>query len=942
MSDHTWAVEQVAAYVAGGLDAVECERFDAHARDCPACATALADARSIDRGLSSLFASVRPRPLLEDDTIQKLRTERTRQVFLRGWPRKLAVGVAASVGLGLTGAAASRFDENGTLPLPGLVSRSDRVHGDLASLEAAVGRFSGSFPTQAYQSEATPSGIKREAVDDAEVQNAPGTAILGDLRQQTESRRSITNSLSTAAVRDPEKMAGDLAENNRARFGEGWKEKKSGASDGAPVIPPGFGTFAVTDGAVDSLSPEGKPRSKDDPSGASLGFDVTKQPGSDFEAWGRTGKPNANANGWYFKPGDMKPAAPTFGFLLGQGEQKDGAAEPAKPDARRGLGAGYRGDRDKDGEKLNKQLASQFPPPVGAPKAPNAPAPEPAPQAVVRKIVIRSGDIDFEIDSFDSAVATVTGLVTKIKDAYISTVNSEKLPNGKVKGSVAVRVPPEALDSLVLDLRKELGKAGELKGQRIGSQDITKQYTDLESRLKAARTMEQRLLEIIKNGKGEIKQLLEAEKELGVWRTKIEEFEGELRYYANQVALSSLTITLAEKEIRAAAGLTENERVQAGIEVEDVEKTYQQAQAAVAEAKGRVTKAELKQLAAGQFNATLNFEVAPEAAGPIRDRLRQLGRVARLEIDRVQTPAGGTVQKDAKVTRGDTMFLVQLYNLANVAPRETDTLSVAVPDVPAGYVALQEAVSKAKGRVLTAKLDEQDRQNVTAQYDFEVRRADEGAVQSALAAAGDVVSRNVARAAEGDNVTDAKVLFRTTLVAAARMKPRETTSLAIEVADVDVTARDFGAQVADAKGRAVDAQVTHERSGRVTARLIYDVPFATGLGLAERFKGAGTVRVLQTARDPQAPDGKYATARLDVTLSNTDLIVPKDDGLLAQVRKGLSYSASVLLVSVTWLIFGLCVVLPWAIVGYGGYRLVRRVFRGGAAATPAAAPAASA
>ena len=48
--------------------------------------------------------------------------------------------------------------------------------------------------------------------------------------------------------------------------------------------------------------------------------------------------------------------------------------------------------------------------------------------------------------------------------------------------------------------------------------------------------MEQRLLQIIKEGKGEIKQLLEAEKELGVWRTKIEEFEGEIRYYSHLAA----------------------------------------------------------------------------------------------------------------------------------------------------------------------------------------------------------------------------------------------------------------------------------------------------------------------------------------------------------------------------------------------------------------------
>src|SRR5262249_59622151 len=126
-----------------------------------------------------------------------------------------------------------------------------------------------------------------------------------------------------------------------------------------------------------------------------------------------------------------------------------------------------------------------------------------------------------------------------------------------------------------------LGKGGELKSQRIGSQDITKQYTDLESRLRAARAMEERLLQIIKTGKGEIKDLLQAEKELGVWRTKIEELEGELRYYSNLVALSTLTITIYEKEIRAPFAVVETERVQMGEEVEGVDRAMQQAAGAV-------------------------------------------------------------------------------------------------------------------------------------------------------------------------------------------------------------------------------------------------------------------------------------------------------------------------------------------------------------------------
>src|SRR5207302_889706 len=162
--------------------------------------------------------------------------------------------------------------------------------------------------------------------------------------------------------------------------------------------------------------------------------------------------------------------------------------------------------------------------------------------------------------------------------------------------------------------------------------------------------------------------------------------------------------------------------------------------AAVAEAKGRVTKSELKQLAAGQFNATLNFEVPPDAAGPIRDRLRQIGRVVRLEIDRVQQADGGAVSvapvpRDIKITRGDAQFL-----------------------------------------------------------------------------------------------------FRTVLVSVARLRPRETTTLAVEVPDVDTTVAVVGAHVAEVQGRQVDANVAHERAGRVTARLIYDVPLMSAEGIVAKIK----------------------------------------------------------------------------------------------------------
>src|SRR2546430_8223087 len=65
---------------------------------------------------------------------------------------------------------------------------------------------------------------------------------------------------------------------------------------------------------------------------------------------------------------------------------------------------------------------------------------------------------------------------------------------------------------------------------------------------------------------------------------------------------------------RSPFGLVETERVEMGLEVEDVEKAHREALAAIAEAKGRVTRSELKQLNVGQFNAIIQFEVPPARA----------------------------------------------------------------------------------------------------------------------------------------------------------------------------------------------------------------------------------------------------------------------------------------------------------------------------------------
>jgi hypothetical protein len=205
-----------------------------------------------------------------------------------------------------------------------------------------------------------------------------------------------------------------------------------------------------------------------------------------------------------------------------------------------------------------------------------------------------------------------------------------------------------------------------------------------------------------------------------------------------------------------------------------------------------------------------------------------------------------------------------------------------------------------------------------------------------LLKAGAVYTRKVSRAADAENVVDSKVRWQVTFLNQATIPPRETYKFGIEVADVDQTTAMLSALAGKHEGRTVEANISRERNGRITGKLIYDIPMAEVRDLLDALKSAGIVRVQQTVKHPEVPDGPLGVARLDVTLSNAELIVPSDSGIGLSVRRGLSDSFTVLLWSLRILILGLCVLLPWALVIWAIYRLLMRVRRRTTPVAPAA------
>src|SRR5439155_9996169 len=78
-----------------------------------------------------------------------------------------------------------------------------------------------------------------------------------------------------------------------------------------------------------------------------------------------------------------------------------------------------------------------------------APAPQPpatgqdvATAATSGRKIIRNGQMEFEVDGFDSAAARVTRIANE-EGGFVSTTNSDRLPNGHVRGMLVLRVAPE-------------------------------------------------------------------------------------------------------------------------------------------------------------------------------------------------------------------------------------------------------------------------------------------------------------------------------------------------------------------------------------------------------------------------------------------------------------------------------------------------------------------
>ncbi len=548
---------------------------------------------------------------------------------------------------------------------------------------------------------------------------------------------------------------------------------------------------------------------------------------------------------------------------------------------------------------------------VAAPGA--APAATDAAPAIDTRKLIRNAQLDLEVKSFQSTMDQVTAL-TKVAGGYVDTSNSQKGGNGKLQGTVVVKVLPQNLDDFLLKLRD----LGVVKNQSVSTDDVTKEYFDTQARLDNSRRMETQLQELLKHANSKVADLLQVERELGRVRGEIEQMQGQLKLYDFEVQYATVTMQVSEKDLKQAAAYLLKEQDQFSLFATDVEGTFQKARQAAEDFKAQVLAADLNHNSGSDVSAELVVMVAPDQIEPFLAQVRSLGRVANFtrQTQRVAKDGGDSDDPaDQTLTEKDKVQ-VHLAIRSDDETRKQVALTVVAKAVDGALdQAKTAALASAGVEILSSSLNKTPQGQSTAQLTVRVPGKDYSALIGAFEALGRTASLSIQRndnSGPGANGDDAPVIV--SLALTDDDTPLQETEMSVLAADVDSQARQIKKDAAAAGVEVKASSFERQPDGTELAQMTFRLPMSKYSAFVESVKKLGKVESLSVRRDDRPDQTRAddtAPAEISLQLHNQRDIVADNSGLWATLRQTFAEGAAALFGSVRVIGVVIAFLAPW-------------------------------
>jgi hypothetical protein len=155
----------------------------------------------------------------------------------------------------------------------------------------------------------------------------------------------------------------------------------------------------------------------------------------------------------------------------------------------------------------------------------------------------KSGSIDISVEDLDIAHTRTLTILERYDGSIVSSYESGKGNERTIY--ITLKIPVEKFDDIYNDIKNI---DGEVTYASYYTDDITQEYTDLESRLRNLEETEEQLVEILETAET-VEDTLAVYEQLTSIRSQIEVLEGQIKYLDNQVDYSYITVTLTLSDV---------------------------------------------------------------------------------------------------------------------------------------------------------------------------------------------------------------------------------------------------------------------------------------------------------------------------------------------------------------------------------------------------------
>ena len=161
------------------------------------------------------------------------------------------------------------------------------------------------------------------------------------------------------------------------------------------------------------------------------------------------------------------------------------------------------------------------------------------------RAIVRNASIELVVDDGAAAVDAVAAQAI-LFGGHVTTTALSRDEDGTVSGTLVLRVPAERLDELV-DALDDLARS--VPFRTIDEMDVTLELSDLDARLANLRAFEDELrtlLTEVRERDGTVEGLVAVAAQLNAVRTEIDMFEGRRIQLADQVAMSTVFVSVSQ------------------------------------------------------------------------------------------------------------------------------------------------------------------------------------------------------------------------------------------------------------------------------------------------------------------------------------------------------------------------------------------------------------